>query len=137
MLEKKFSAYYLWTVHLHYFTKIKSKKKKSQHKRNQGFSYYFCLMIEGSGSVRIRIQEAQKHTDPTDRDPQHCLQRCLKSKCIQAILAESRVVDVLMSCAMSVAERCRVDTPQGLAVEPGREEPTLKVSSDSFFLIKR
>jgi hypothetical protein len=34
-----------------------------------------------------------------------------------------------------VAERCRVDTPQGLAVEPGREEPTLKVSSDSFFLI--
>ncbi len=64
-------------------------------------------------------------------DPQHCL----KSKFLQAILAESRVVDVLMSCAMSVAERCRVDTPQGLAVEPGREEPTLKVSSDSFFLI--
>jgi hypothetical protein len=56
---------------------------------------------------------------------------CLKSECVQAILAESRVVDVLMSCAMSVAERCRVDNPQGLAVEPGREEPTLKVSSDS------
>ncbi len=25
-------------------------KKKSQNSRNQGFSYYFCLMIEGSGS---------------------------------------------------------------------------------------
>ncbi len=25
-------------------------KKKSQNRRNQGFSYYFCLMIEGSGS---------------------------------------------------------------------------------------
>jgi hypothetical protein len=37
------------------------------------------------------------------------------------------VVVVLMSCAMSVAERCRIDSPQGVAVEPGREEPTLKV----------
>jgi hypothetical protein len=26
-----------------------SKDKKSQNSRNQGFSYYFCLMIEGSG----------------------------------------------------------------------------------------
>ncbi len=44
--------------------------KKSQNSRNQGFSYYFCLMIEGpgSGSVWIRIKETQKHTDP---DPQH------------------------------------------------------------------
>jgi hypothetical protein len=25
-------------------------KKKLQNSRNQGFSYYFCLMIEGSGS---------------------------------------------------------------------------------------
>jgi hypothetical protein len=24
--------------------------KKSQNSRNQGFSYYFCLMMEGSGS---------------------------------------------------------------------------------------
>ncbi len=24
--------------------------KKSQNRRNRGFSYYFCLMIEGSGS---------------------------------------------------------------------------------------
>ena len=34
-------------VHLHNFSKIKV-KKKSQNNRNQGFSYYFCLMIEGS-----------------------------------------------------------------------------------------
>jgi hypothetical protein len=25
-------------------------QKKSQNSRNQGFSYYFCLMIEGSGA---------------------------------------------------------------------------------------
>ncbi len=27
--------------------------KKSQNSRNQGFSYYFCLLIEGSGSVPL------------------------------------------------------------------------------------
>ncbi len=26
---------------------------KSQNNRNQGFSYYFCLMIEGSGSIPL------------------------------------------------------------------------------------
>ncbi len=51
--------------HLHHFSKIKS-KKKSQNSRNQGLSYYFCLMIEGSWSrrpknigirwIRIRIR---------------------------------------------------------------------------------
>ncbi len=44
-----FSAYYILKVHLHHFSKIKS-QKKSQNRRNQGFSYYFCMMIEGSGS---------------------------------------------------------------------------------------
>ncbi len=34
---------------------IKSKSHKNS--RNQGFSYYFCIMIEG---IRIRIWEAQK-----------------------------------------------------------------------------
>ncbi len=68
-------------------------QKKSQNNRNQGFSYYFCLTIEGSGSIpltngsgsgraknmwirwiRLWIQnrEAQKHVDP-DSDPEHCL----------------------------------------------------------------
>jgi hypothetical protein len=42
-----FSAYYFLKVLLHHFSKIKV-KKKSQNRRNQGFSYYVCLMIEGS-----------------------------------------------------------------------------------------
>ncbi len=60
--KKKFSACYFLKVHLLYFSKIKV-KKKSQNSRNQGFSYYFCLMIEGGGSrprrpknMWIRIQ---------------------------------------------------------------------------------
>ncbi len=38
-----------YKVHLHHFSKIKS-QEESQHRRNQGFSYYFCMMIEGSGA---------------------------------------------------------------------------------------
>ncbi len=41
---KSFSAQYFLKVHLHNFSKIKS-QKKSQNSSNQGFSYYFCLMI--------------------------------------------------------------------------------------------
>jgi hypothetical protein len=44
-----FSSYYFLKVHLHHFSKIKS-QKEPQNSRNQGFSYYFCMMIEGSGS---------------------------------------------------------------------------------------
>jgi hypothetical protein len=47
-----FSAYYFLKVHLHLFSKIKS-QKESQHSRNQGFSYYFCMLIEGSGSIPL------------------------------------------------------------------------------------
>jgi hypothetical protein len=42
---KKFFAYFFLKVHL--------LKKKSQSSRNQGFSYYFCLVLEGSGSIPL------------------------------------------------------------------------------------
>ncbi len=66
-LTQFFSAFYFLKVHLHHFSNIKS-QKESQYSRNQGFSYYFCMMIEGSGSgswrpknmwirrIRIRIR---------------------------------------------------------------------------------
>ncbi len=44
-----FSAYYFLKLHSHHFSKIKS-QKESLNNRNQGFSYYFCMIIEGSGS---------------------------------------------------------------------------------------
>ncbi len=61
-----FSAYYFLKLHLHNFSKIKS-QKESQYSRNQVFSHYFSMMIQGSGSgsrrpknmwirwIRIRI----------------------------------------------------------------------------------
>jgi hypothetical protein len=50
--SSRFFAYYFFRLHLPHFSKTKSHNiKKSQNSRNQGFSYYCCLMIEGSGSV--------------------------------------------------------------------------------------
>ena len=49
-----FSAYYFLKLHLHNFSKIKS-QKGSQNSRNQGFSYYYCMMIEKSGSGSIPL----------------------------------------------------------------------------------
>ncbi len=61
-------------VHLHHFSKTKSHKESHKNSRNQGYSYYFCFMTEGiwtrSSDLHIRIQEAQRHTVPTDPDPQ-------------------------------------------------------------------
>jgi hypothetical protein len=37
------------------FFKDKKSKKNSQNSKNQGFSYNFCLMIEGSGSGSIPL----------------------------------------------------------------------------------
>ena len=46
----------------------------------------------------------------------------------KSILAESKVVQVLLGAAMTVGSKCLVDTPMGLAVEPNREdESSLKV----------
>ncbi len=47
--KQSFSAYYLLKVHLHHFCKIKSHKTVGI----KAFFYYFCLMIEGSGSVPL------------------------------------------------------------------------------------
>jgi hypothetical protein len=49
-----FYAYSFFMVHLHHSSK-KKVIKKSQKWRNQGFSSFFCLMMEGSGSRRQKI----------------------------------------------------------------------------------
>ena len=74
---------FLWLLllHLHNFSKVKV-QKKSQNSGNQSFSYYFCLMIEGSGRpknmwirwIRIRIRntgpdQIRHQNTPTHADP--------------------------------------------------------------------
>jgi hypothetical protein len=49
---KSFSAYYFLKGHILNFSNIKV-KKKSQSSKNQGFFYYFCLVIEGSESITL------------------------------------------------------------------------------------
>jgi hypothetical protein len=59
LLKKKIMFITFWKCIFILFQRQKV-KKTSQNSRNQGFSYYFCLMIEGSILwSRIRIQEAQ------------------------------------------------------------------------------
>ncbi len=56
-----FFAFYFLRLHLHHFSKIKS--HKGSHKtKNQGFSYYFCLIVEGSGSL-TRTNESGTRTN--------------------------------------------------------------------------
>ncbi len=63
------------TITVHHFQTWKV-IKKSQNTRNQGFSYYFYLMIGGSGSgPRTNGSgsgEAQKHPNPQHCYVQHC-----------------------------------------------------------------
>ncbi len=78
-LKKLFFCLLLFEGTFTSFFKVKKVKKKSQNSRNQGFSYYCCLMVEGSGSVpltngsgsrrpknirirRIRIRNTAIHT---------------------------------------------------------------------------
>ncbi len=86
-LKKKCYAYYFLKVLLHHFSKVKSKKKL----HNSGFkvlSYYFRLIIEGSGAAseygfipmtngsRLWFRRPKNYVDPVDpdpySDPQHC-----------------------------------------------------------------
>jgi hypothetical protein len=56
------------------FTLFFKDKKSTQNSRNQGCSYYICLMRVRSGSRAvsgIHISEAQKHVDPVDSGPEH------------------------------------------------------------------
>jgi hypothetical protein len=70
LLEKKnlfcLLRYFL-KVYLHHFSNIKS-QKESQNSRNQGFSCYFCMMIERSGSGSI----PQMDSEPDPGSPKPC-----------------------------------------------------------------
>ncbi len=49
----KFNSELKSTVFLSFFKDKKSKRSHKLVRRNQGFSYYFCLMIEGSASISL------------------------------------------------------------------------------------
>ncbi len=51
--KKKFFCLLLFEATFTSFFKDKKVQRKSHNSRNRGFSYYFCLMIEGSGSGSI------------------------------------------------------------------------------------
>ncbi len=50
IFKKKFLSILLFVGTFTSFFKGKKAKRSQKNSRNQGFSYYFCLMIEGSGT---------------------------------------------------------------------------------------
>ncbi len=50
---KQFFVPIFFKAHVHHFSMIKSQKESQKNSRNQGFSYYFCMMIKGSGSIPL------------------------------------------------------------------------------------
>jgi len=52
-LKKKFFCLLLFEGTFTSFFKDKKSKRSHKNSRSQGFSYYFCLMIEGSGSIPL------------------------------------------------------------------------------------
>ncbi len=71
---KSFSAYYFLNVHLHHFSKIKSQKDVT---KQQELRFFLLFLLDDRIRSRIhtsdqwiRIEKAQKHTNPTDPDPQ-------------------------------------------------------------------
>jgi hypothetical protein len=74
-----FFAFYFMKVHLHHFSNIKSHTEVTEQWESM-FFYYFCLMIEGSGSVSYLVLmdpdpggPKTYGSCPTDPDPQHCV----------------------------------------------------------------
>jgi hypothetical protein len=53
--KKFFCLFYFLNVHLHHFSKIKSHKRSHKTVGINVFSYYFCLMIEGSKSWFVSV----------------------------------------------------------------------------------
>jgi hypothetical protein len=75
--DQDISANYFLKVHLLYiFLKIKSQKEVTKQKESRFFILFLLddrrIRIRTSDQ-RIRIQEVQKHMDPTDPDPQDCV----------------------------------------------------------------
>jgi hypothetical protein len=83
--KKLIKKFFSLILHLHRFLKIKSQKESHKPVGVKVFSYYFCLMIEGSGSGSIpltngsgsgsrRPKNILDPSDPTsDPNPQYWL----------------------------------------------------------------
>jgi hypothetical protein len=68
-----FSFFKVPTVHLHHSSKIKNHKKKIQMVQDQGYSKFFCLLMEGSGSVQINYgSESRRPKNLWIRIRKHC-----------------------------------------------------------------
>jgi len=82
------------------------KDKKSKSSRNQGFSCYFCLVIEGSGSIPLTNGSGPDPGRPKSKgsdgsgsrfgsDPQHCYKHTCRKVPLQVRFIDG---DILLWC---------------------------------------
>jgi hypothetical protein len=83
------------------FFKDKKVKKKSQSSRNQGFSCYFCMRIEGSGSGRPNNMWI-RNTVPEDE---------LEAECLFLLHPAVELADLLAGGLEAVLGRPQVTLP--------------------------
>ncbi len=134
--RKKIFAYYFLKVHVHHFQRWKV-KKKSPSSRNQGFSYFFCLVIErsgsGAGARSILLIDGSgsgsrrpKKVDPdSDPDPQHWSLLNLSESYISWWTLEGTGCRLLCECDIG-GIKFTLCTPQSVNSkrnQPPREEP--------------
>merc|ERR1719422_2277532 len=93
---------------------------------NASIKSYLCSF---PGFVEIMVGQLDCNWENLRKATAHLFRNLAwkADKSSKSVLSESRVVSVLMMAAMTVSARSIVDTPMGSAVEPGRDEPTLKV----------
>ncbi len=60
----KVFAYFFLKLHLHHFLKDKTHNEVTKQQESR----FYLLFLLDDGRIRIRIPEAQKHTDPMDPD---------------------------------------------------------------------
>ncbi len=149
-LKKSFSAYYFLKEHLHHFSKIKN-QKVSQNSRNRGFSYYFGLMIEGSGTIPLISGSGSgsihliRGSGSGSRRPKNILIRRIRIRntaCHSYHLSPFTVDWASISCwwaSIPIGEVCNVWPQEGeQRVHPGGWGPRLdlhwQVSHPPFFL---
>jgi len=93
---------------------------------NASIKSYLCSF---PGFVEIMVGQLDSNWENLRKATAHLFRNLAwkADKSSKSVLSESKVVSVLMMAAMSVSARSLVETPMGSAVEPGRDEPTLKV----------
>jgi hypothetical protein len=94
-----------------FFKDKKSKRSYLHNSRNQCFAYYFCLMIEGSGSVPLTNESGSRRLKNIP-DPQHWKNnpRLLRGvmPCVNSVVDRQHLMAIRIRIRLSVSMPNRI-----------------------------